>query len=137
MLIRKIGLEKWQRSFLFMKRGGYDAAVVEEKYIYELNDNKDLDFGERRVRNVWVYAILTIDGNPVMVTCLLGPDYAWKTQADVLLHVKNNPGLWLEKDGTTLQSAPIPRQEHLIDLLEHVVLAQALGSPDHESSQRS
>ena len=132
MLIRKIGIEKWQRGFLFMKRRGYDATLVEEKYIYETGANRDMDLGDRRVRSVWVYAIITVDGNPVMITCLLGPEFAWRSQTEVLQYVQGNRNLWLEQDDTTLQSAPIPRREHLIDLLERAVSARALGSPDQD-----
>ena len=130
MLIRSIALSKWQRAYLFMKRNSCKEVIVEEKYNYE--EGAD-DFDEERVlKSLWVYAILLIDETAVMVTCLLDQEYAWCSKKTVLGYIRENPNLWLAEDRTTLQTLPICRQEHLIDLLERAALARALVSPDRE-----
>lgn len=124
MLVRSIALSKWQRAYLFMKRNSYKEVIVEERYNYN-NGVKDDDVEEQVLKNLWVYAILLIDETAVMVTCLLDQEYAWCSQERVLGYIRDNPNLWLAEDRTTLQSVPICRQEHLIDLLERAASARA------------
>jgi hypothetical protein len=129
MLVRSIGVSKWQRAYLFMKRNSCKEVIVEEKYNYEENED-DLD--EQVLKSLWVYAILVIDEVAVMVTCLLDQVYAWCSRQMVLDYIRKNPNLWLAEDKTTLHSLPIRRQEHLIDLLERAALARAPVAPDQE-----
>lgn len=136
MLVRKIGLGKWHQSFIFMKQNNYDNVIVEEKYIYRQRTSDFTDLSRQTVESIWVYAILTIDNVPVMVTSLLGPEHAWCSQERIIRFLRESPNNWLEEDHSTLLSLPTPRQERLVGLLERVVSAQALGAPDQASLQR-
>ena len=135
MLIRKINLETWQEGYYAMKRLNYTETIVEEHYVYELS-SEDHQFDEP-VAAVWVFAILTIEDTPVMITSLLGPEFAFRGQAFVLEHLKSHPTKWLEQDDSTLLSAPVPRRVILTDLVERAVLEQALSCPDSDCPRDS
>lgn len=111
-----------------MKRQNYSEIIVAEHYLYDVCNEEDI-FNEP-VTGVWFFAILTVDEKPSMVTCRLGPEFAWRSQAFVLDYLKNNPSVWLDQDDSTLLSEPVPRRVILIDLVERAVLEQALSCPD-------
>ena len=136
MLVRKIGLCKWRSSFIFMKQHNYDNVIVEEKNIYKQRTSDFTDLSKQIVESIWVYAILTIDNVPIMVTSLLGPEHAWCSRDRIIRFLRESPNLWLDEDHSTLLSLPIPRQERLAGLLERAVSVRALGAPDQESLQR-
>ena len=135
MLVRKIGLGKWHRSFIFMKQNNYDNVIVEEKYIYRQRTNDFTDLSRQTVESIWVYAILTIDSVPVMVTSRLGPEHAWCSHESIIKFLRESPMKWLEEDHSTLLSLPTHRRERLAGLLERAVSVRALGAPDQASLQ--
>ena len=131
MLVRSIALSKWQRAYLFMKRNSLKEVIVEEKYNYEQREEDNIF--EPALKSLWVYGILSIDYIDVMVTSLLPKEFARMSQERILSYLREHPNQWLAEDSTTLQSVPICRQEHLIDLLARAALARALEAPDLEN----
>ena len=128
MLVRRINIETWLEGYYAMKRFHRNEAIVAEHYVYEISSEESV-FDEP-VHGVWIFAILTIEDKPVMVTSFLGPDFAWRSQSFLLDHLRNNPNAWVDQDDSTLTSAPVPRRVILTDLVERAVLEQELLSLD-------
>lgn len=114
MLVRHINFCKWHSAYVLMRTFEYDGIIVEERYNY-----KKSEIGQNDVRNFWVYAILQMENNPVMVTCLCDPCLAYSTQHQLLKHLRAHPEEWLERDDVTLLSEPVLPQGTVDVSLEH------------------
>ena len=130
MLVRHINSFKWREGLLFMKRNDCKEAVVEEKYLYKEKTDNFLNLSEQVVEKIWFHAIFVIETKPHKVTCLLGPEFAWRSRLDVLRHVRANPQLWLEQEELTFPAEPTPRPRIINDWLERAAWEQALSAPD-------